>query len=305
MTHARVKFIVNPNADHGRAWRTAAALKPLVEEHAQADWCGTVFPRHAIELARQAGEDGYSLVVAVGGDGTAHEVMNGVMQVPAERRPQMGIIPLGTGNDFAFACGMSHDPLEAVRQVLTGKPKPIDIGVMEDDSGRRAFWDNTLGIGFDATTTIRSRKLTYLRGFLVYLAAVLQTIAFNHTAPVMRVTSDQESWSEPSLMLTLCNGEREGGGFLVAPGARNNDGIMDYAMVRKVSRPKMLQLLPEVMKGTHGRFKEVRLGQFTKMTLESNGEITIHLDGEIYAGFGSSVRKLVVEMLPGALTVVS
>jgi YegS/Rv2252/BmrU family lipid kinase len=305
MTQPRVKFIVNPNADLGRAWRTAPTLRPIVEEFAKADWCGTVFSRHAIDLARQAGEAGYDIVVAVGGDGTVHEVMNGLMQVPPEQRPMMGIVPLGTGNDFAYACGLPTNPVEAARRLFTGKPRLVDIGLMEDDNGRRVFWDNSLGIGFDATTTIRSRKLTRLRGFLIYLVAVLQTIAFNHTAPKLQVSTDRENWEDASLMFTLCNGEREGGGFLIAPGARNDDGLFNYAMVRRIPQLKMLQLLPEVMKGTHGSSKDVRLGHFTRMDLLSDGEMTIHMDGEIYAGFGSSVRKLTIEMLPGALTVVS
>jgi YegS/Rv2252/BmrU family lipid kinase len=305
MSQPRVKLIVNPNADLGRAWRIASALQPLVAEYCQPDWTGTVFPRHAIELAHQAAIQGYDLVVAVGGDGTAHEVMNGLMQVPPTLRPKMGIIPLGSGNDFAFACGMSHDPFQAIRQVFTGNPKAIDIGLMIDDTGRRAYWDNTLGIGFDATTTIRSRKLTYLRGFLLYLAAVLQTIALNHTAPTLRIVTDQETWVEPTIMLTLCNGEREGGGFLVAPGARNNDAVLNYAMVRKVSRLTMLQILPAVMQGTHGRFKDVQLGRFSRLKLESDAGFTLHLDGEIYAGFTSTLRKLEIEILPAALTVVA
>ena len=78
-THA-IRLIVNPNADMGRAWRNAAELRPVIEEFGGADWAGTVYPFHATELARQAAEDGYQLVIAAGGDGTAHEVINGLMQ---------------------------------------------------------------------------------------------------------------------------------------------------------------------------------------------------------------------------------
>src|SRR3990172_6830669 len=97
----RIKIILNPNADLCRAWRSASDLRPIVDEFGGADWSGTVYPTHAIELARQAGEDGYQMVVAVGGDGTVHEVINGLMQLPAEKRPRLGVVPLGSGNDFA------------------------------------------------------------------------------------------------------------------------------------------------------------------------------------------------------------
>ncbi len=305
MSQHNVKIIVNPNADLGRAWRTASDLRSIVDELGGADWAGTVYPGHAIELARQAGEAGYARVIAVGGDGTAHEVVNGLMQIPAGRRPLMGIVPMGTGNDFAFAVGMPADPHQAVRQALQGKPKAVDIGVMRDPLGRTIYWDNTLGVGFDATVTIRSRKFTYLRGFPLYLAAVLQTILLNHDAPHMQVKTDREEWSEQALLLVVCNGEREGGGFLVAPGARNNDNVLNYARIRRVSRPMMLRILPEVMKGTHARFSSVSMGQLTQMELKADAPLIIHADGEIYAGFGTDIRSLQVEMLPGALQVIT
>jgi diacylglycerol kinase (ATP) len=299
-----LKLIINPNADLGRAWRLASDLRPIADEYGGADWTGTVFPTHATELAYQAAEEGYPLVVAVGGDGTAHEVFNGLMRVPAERRPRMGVVPMGSGNDFAFALGMNHSPAYALREVLTGQPKRLDLGQLEDSRGRREYFGNTLGIGFDATVTIRSRNFTYLQGFPLYLAAVLQTIALNHDAPHMQISGDLESWEDDLLMLVLCNGGREGGGFAVYPGAKTDDGILDYAAIRRVSRPMMLRLLPEVMNGTHGKFPQVRMGQFHHMQIQADRPLVIHTDGEIYAGFGVDIRQLSIEILPGALEVV-
>src|SRR4030042_4709996 len=116
----KVKLIVNPNADLGRAWHMAGDLRPIVEEFGGADWTGTVYPTHAVELARRAAEEGHELVIAVGGDGTAHEVANGLMQVPQERRPRMGIVPIGSGNDFSHAVGMDRSPYVALRQIFPG-----------------------------------------------------------------------------------------------------------------------------------------------------------------------------------------
>lgn len=303
MPRHQVKLIINPNADLGRAWRSASDLRPVIEEFGGADWTGSAYPTHATELAHQAAEDGYRLVIAAGGDGTVHEVVNGLMQVPIEQRPVLGVVPLGTGNDFAHTVGMPPSPLSALRQIFTGKPRRIDIGRLQDDSGRSEYWDNTLGIGFDATVTIRSRKFTYLRGFLVYMLSVLQTIVLNHDAPRLVVTSDQETWDEKTIMLTVCNGPREGGGFLIAPQAAPDDEVFNYAAVRKVSRLMMLRLLPEFMKGTHEGFKAVRTGKLRHATVQSDAPLTIHTDGEIFAGFGVNVQKLSVEILPGALQV--
>jgi diacylglycerol kinase (ATP) len=299
----KVKLIVNPNADLGRAWRWAADLRPVVEEFGGADWAGTVYPTHAIELSRQAALEGYELVVAAGGDGTVHEVVNGLMQVPADIRPRLGIVPLGSGNDFAHSIGMNKNSVLAARQVLSGQPRRIDIGRLEDARGRVEYWDNTVGLGFDTTVTIRSRRIPLVRGFLIYLIAVLQTILLNHDAPRLHIATDQETWDEAILMLVLCNGGREGGGFTVAPEARPDDEILHYTAITKVSRPMMLRLLPEVMRGTHGRFKQVRMGVCKRMDVLSDRPLYIHTDGEIYSGFGVDVRNVKFEIIPGAIEV--
>jgi diacylglycerol kinase (ATP) len=304
MTGHKTKFLVNPNADMGRAWRTIADLRPLMEEFGGADWAGTVYPTHATTLARQAAEDGYTLVIAAGGDGTVHEVINGLMQVPSDVRPRLGIIPLGSGNDFAHTIGINSNPAEALKQIYTGQPKRIDLGVFDIGRGEHEYFDNTFGMGFDATVTIRTHRITHIHGFMMYLVAVLQTIVLNHEAPQMHIVTDGETWDEETIMLVVCNGPREGGGFLVAPSAVNSDGILNYASICHVSRLMMLRLVPEVMKGTHGRFKQVRLGQLHKLQLHSERPLTIHADGEIISGFGTNVRDITVEVVPGALEII-
>jgi len=300
----KINLIVNPNANLGRAWRASADLRPIVEEFGGADWAGTVYPTHAIELARSAAEQGYELVIAAGGDGTIHEVVNGLMRVPAEKRPKLGIVPLGSGNDFSYAIGMDKRPAFALRQVFAGNPKLIDVGLLQDDHGRKEYFANGVGVGFDATVTIRSRHYTMLQGFSAYMAAVLQTIALDHEAPSMHIQTDQEIWDEATMMLVMCNGPREGGGFLVAPEAKPDDGVFHYASVRQVSRLVMMRLLPEVVRGTHGRFSQVRMGTFKELNMKSDRPIYVHTDGEIFVGFGMDVRQLSVQVIPGALEVV-
>jgi diacylglycerol kinase (ATP) len=303
MVKRKPKLIINPNADLGRAWRWASDLRSVVEEFGGADWTGTMYPTHATELARQAAEDGYELVISVGGDGTTHEVINGLMQVPLERRPRLGIVPVGTGNDFANNVGMKTQPDVAMRQVFTGQPKRIDIAVIESGE-RREYWDNTLGIGFDAKATIHSRRIPVLSGFPVYLFSAIQTVMLNHDPAFLNVETDQETWEDKNLQIALCNGPREGGGFHVAPDAQVDDGWLDYAAITKVSRFMMLRLLLEVMKGTHGRFPQVRINKFREMSIKSDRPLVIHTDGEIFAGFGTDVRELTVKVLPSALEVI-
>ena len=302
--HRKIKIVLNPMADMGNAWRVARDLRSITEEHGGVDWSGTVYPGHAIELAKQAGRDGYDLVIAMGGDGTVHEVMNGLMQMPEEKRPILGVVPVGSGNDFAHGINASNMPTEALKRALNGEPSRVDLGLMTDENGRTEYFDNTLGIGFGAIVTIRSHQLPVLRGFLMYLTSVLQTIIIDHNPIQMHIESDGEKWEEKVIYLVLCNGPREGGGFLIAPDAKIDDGILHYAMITNVSRPMMFRIVPEVMKGTHGRFKQVRMGTCKKFSLSANRPLYIHADGEIFTGPGTDLRRVSFEILPGALKVI-
>jgi diacylglycerol kinase (ATP) len=300
----KVKIILNPVADMGNAWRVANDLRPIINEYGNADWSGTVYPTHAVELTRQAGEEGYDMVIAMGGDGTVHEVVNGLMQLPEDKRPILGVVPVGSGNDFAHAMGVPLQSDRALAHALSGEASSVDLGLMTDENGRKEYFDNTLGIGFDAVVTIRSHKLPVLRGFIMYLTAVIQTILLNHDPALMKIEADGEKWEQSNLMLVLCNGPREGGGFLVAPDAIPDDGILHYAIIKKVSRLMMFRLVPEVMKGTHGRFDQVTLGSCKRMSVQADRPLYIHADGEIYTAFGSDLRGLTFEVLPGVLKVV-
>ncbi len=302
----KVKLILNPMADLGRAWKTANDLRPIAQEFkGELSWSGTVYPTHATELAKQAAEEGCDIVVAMGGDGTVHEVMNGLMQVPAERRPVMGVVPIGSGNDFAYSMGITNKSDQALASVFKGENiQVVDVGLITDENGRTEYFDNTLGIGFDTVVTIRSHKLPIVKGFLMYLTAVIQTIILNHNPARMQIETESEKWQDNVIMLTLCNGPREGGGFMLSPNSSNNDGKMEFVTVGKISRATMFRLLPEFLKGTHMRFKQVRMGEFKTMKISSDLPLYIHADGEIYTSFGSNLRGASFEILPQALRVV-
>jgi diacylglycerol kinase (ATP) len=302
--HRKVKIILNPMADMGNAWRVARDLRSITEQHGDVDWSGTVYPGHAIALAAQAGDQGYDMVIAMGGDGTVHEVVNGLMKIPAEKRPVLGVVPVGSGNDFGHALNISQVPTEALVRALEGDPISIDLCMMTDEHGRTEYFDNTLGVGFGAMVTIRSHRIPVLRGFMIYLIAVIQTIIIDYIPIHMQIKTDEQEWEQKVKYLVLCNGPREGGGFLVAPDAKIGDGIMNYVMITDVSRPMMFRIVPEVMKGTHGRFKQVRMGTCKKFSLTANRPLYIHADGEIFSGPGTDLRKLSFEILPDALKVV-
>ncbi len=297
---SKIKLILNPTANHGRSVREAADLRLLMANH-DVDWSGTEYPGHAIQLAHQAGGQGFDLVIALGGDGTVHEVINGLMQSPQETRPALGIVPLGSGNDFAHILGLPTDPGEALLSALNGQPHNLDIGSLRDENGRLEYFNNTMGMGFDSLVNLHARKITAIHGFMMYFLALMITI-FRYFDPIdLHVETDQETWDLRSLMLALGNGTREGGGFIITPEAVLDDGLLNYLTIKKISRLMMLRLVPEVMRGTHGRFKQVKMGTCRRMTVTSKQPLYIHCDGEIYAGFGTDVHKLTIQILPNSI----
>lgn len=301
----RVKVIFNPFADGGRAWAIASSLQATIEKQGGAEWAASEYPTHATEIAATAAQEGYDVVAALGGDGTVHEIVNGLMQSPPAERPKLAIIPLGSGNDFCSNVGVLQPPEDAMMHAFSGGSKAVDVALVRDGSGREEHWNNVLGIGFDAATVINSLKLTRLRGFAMYFLAVMRTIFGDHVAPRMRIEMDGEVIEDELLLLALCNGAREGGGFMVAPEARPDDGILDFAMIGYVSRLMMLRLVPEIMNGTHERFKQVRMGRFKRLHLVADQPLVVHTDGEIFATLSSDVRELTVEILPEALHVIA
>ncbi|HKJ40198.1 MAG TPA: diacylglycerol kinase family protein [Anaerolineales bacterium] len=300
--HRKIKIILNPVADMGNAWRVARDLRSITEQHGGIEWSGTVYPGHAIDLAKSS--EGYDMVIAMGGDGTVHEVMNGLMQIPVDKRPILGVVPVGSGNDFAHGIGVPTKPTEALSHAINGEPSTVDLGLMTDEQGRKEYFDNTLGVGFGAIVTINSHRLPLLRGYIMYLTAIVQTIILDHNPITMQLETDTEKWDQKVIYLAICNGSREAGGLPMAPDAKMDDGIFHYAMIEDVSRLMMFRILPEVMKGTHGRFKQVKMGTFKKLTLTADRPLYIHADGEIYSGPGTNIRKVSFEILPDALKVV-
>ncbi len=297
-------LIFNPNSDRGRSGQKASDLRAIIEEMGGADWAGTEYPAHATQLAAEAGIKGYKTVVALGGDGTVHEVINGLMKIDALQRPRLGIVPIGSGNDFAHAAGIQSDSQAAIRRIFTGAPKAVDVLLMRDGAGRMEYFNNTAGIGFDGAINIQSRKITGLYGFIMYLTATLMTVANHFDAPHLKITYDGGTLDQPILMFTIGNGPREGGGFNTTPGSKVDDGIVECVYIRPVSKLRILQLIPTVMNGTHLREKEVKLIKTTRLVIDSDRALPIHLDGELFAPYEAEVRHVEIQLMPGAIQLI-
>ncbi len=297
----RIKLIFNPHADRGHAWDLVHTLQGMIQRQSGVDWATSDYPGHATDLTLQASEAGYEVVAALGGDGTIHEIVNGLMRIPEDKRPLLAAVPLGSGNDFCANIGISQNPEQAILRVFEGEPKAVDVGRVRDNLGHVEYWDNTMGIGFGASVALHAYRIRRLRGFMMYLWAVLRTVISNYHAPGMSFVSDNEDFEQEILFLALCNGRREGGGFLTAPSAKPDDGVLNYALFESVSRPMMLRIIPEVIRGTHERFPTVHLGEFKRLKITSDAPFPLQTDGEILAGFNSRVTSVEVEVLPGAI----
>ncbi len=298
----RTVVIFNPAADHGRARRLQAQIPVWAEAYGGCDLWPTERPDHATDLARQAVDQGYELVIAAGGDGTMHEVVNGLVESGAAGAP-MGIIPIGSGNDYPFGLGLAEEPREAFDRIFDGRQMVVDLALYEDDKGRSELAINGIGIGFDAIVSIQTQTITRVHGFAMYFLAALRTLAFYYQTPHLRIRFDDQEVEQASLMLPIGVGPRIGGGFRLTPDADLSDGLLDSCLVNPIGRPTLLRLLPQAMKGTHVDSPHVTMRRNRHIEIDSNMALPIHADGEIFAYLDDNVRHVRVTSVPAALTI--
>jgi YegS/Rv2252/BmrU family lipid kinase len=259
----------------------------------------TAAPGHAVDLARDAVSQGGEKVVAVGGDGTVNEVLNGMLLAGADpQATALGVVPIGTGNDFAVGAGLPLDLQGACQVVAGNQSRILDVGRFDADNEEPRFFGNGVGMGFDAMANIESRKITRLRGSLLYLVAVIRTLAFYYDAPLATIHIDGEELVQPCLMISVMNGQRMGGGFKITPHSRMDDGLLDLCVAREVSRAKMVRFVPRFMRGTHITDPDITMGQGRKIEVVSKMPWASQADGEIY---GVGARRFEVELLPQRL----
>lgn len=287
--------ILNPAAGRGAAWRARNVLaRAFHREGWSADIVPTERPGHATELASTAARNGAPYVIAVGGDGVVHEVANGLLAVRSTAA--LGVVPIGTGNDFAKLTGVyRHSVDRAVRRLVTATPQRFDAGKVLDE-----FFVNTLGFGFGPAVVQRRNALPGLKGFLSYLVPVLQTFA-SFRPPLLEVRTDGHHERGNMMLVEVCNGTTAGGSYRFAPGADPRDGLLDVCLIRKIGLLRFLAALPRVMRGTHERMNEVTLVRSRSVTIRSpEAPLMMHLDGELRT---PEVRECTVTVEPGCLNV--
>ncbi len=303
----RTKVIVNPVSGRGAGGEAVPQIQQFGHEHG-LDWelVLTEHPWQAAELAQQAVSEGFESVIAVGGDGTANEVLNGLMwaKQAGEDVGTMGMVSIGRGNDFAFGVGIPAGLEAGLATILKGQRRVIDVGLVVGGlypEGR--YFGNGVGVGFDAVVGFEALKMKRLHGFLSYIVAALKTIFLYYKAPLVRVVYDDNEVVQPCLMVSVMNGRRMGGGFMMAPEARTDDGAFDLCIAAQVSKGKVLALIPEFMKGSQAKDAAIRTGRARRVQVNAiEGVLPAHADGETLCVEG---QELSMELLPAQIEVIS
>lgn len=295
----RVTLIVNPKAGSSRG---AAAAAAATAEFTEAGWEVTTWlttaPGDAIALARRAADEGYDAVFACGGDGTLSQVLAGLLDtgIPA------GIIPAGTGNDFARTIGLSRKPRLAARQLLHGHVADIDLMRVNDGP----LWSvNIIGVGFDAQVTLRMNGLTGTgRGLPTYLATVARELIAYHPTRLRASVDSKTVWEGQALLLAIANAQSYGAGMRIAPMARVDDGVINVVLVEHMSRLEVIRNFPRVFRGTHISHPAVHTWEGREVTIETpDGPAPALVDGDVQCRTPLTVRMSAGRaklLLPGA-----
>lgn len=286
-------FIFNPSANRSRARETHMWLQEQIEK----EWPGShIFvsgsERDAIKLASKAALR-FDAVIACGGDGTIQEVVRGIHD---KENSILGVIPLGTGNDFIKSAGISKSPATALKQLKSAVPADVDFVEFALD-GKPGIMINTLGIGFDGRINHETKRVKWLKGPLMYTAAVLKS-AFRLEPCDMNIIMDGKDESQTLVMLTLANGTTEGGNFKIAPNADITDGLLDVVMIKPMSVPGLFPRLGLFAIGKQHTSSKIKLHKCREIHIKSEKGMPVHADGE---NFGLHIRDVRARVVSGQL----
>ena len=294
-------IILNPAAGKGSAKRALPEIEACLDSlQVGYDLILTEQPGHAIRLAEEAGVNGYQTVVAVGGDGTVNEVINGLMAALSKGAltASLGVIPVGRGNDFSFGMGIPQDIPAACQLLVGGRTRKIDIGwVRGGDYPEGRYFGNGIGIGFDTVVGFEAAKLPpYISGMPAYLIAALKTIFLYFDAPLLHIEIDGQVLEQPCLLVSMMNGRRMGGSFMFAPDSQSDDGLLNLCIAHQVSRLQVLGLFPKVMGGTQKDHPAIQMPLGEVITVQAlQGSLPVHADGETICTAGKALEVKVLK----------
>jgi diacylglycerol kinase (ATP) len=292
--------ILNPAANRGNMEHYRTILRQRLQQEPQAEYVETTRQGEAQERAQQAAQDGRPVIV-VGGDGSVHEVVNGLLKVG--RRVPLGIVAAGSGNDYAWnTLKLPHDPAEAIERAFTGRLVDSDAGIV---NGR--YFANSFSVGLDADIAVAAgwmKKIPFMSGQRLYYSTTVKQLLFGYQrCPWLTLTVDSnEDGGEASLrryvLMAVTNGPTYGAGFRINPTADYADGMLDVCTISYTPLPRALKLLPLVQKGQHDGLPEVTFYRARSVHIASQKKVNIQMDGET-----TNATSFDAKILPGALWV--
>jgi diacylglycerol kinase (ATP) len=286
--------IVNPTAGGGRAGRLVPSLRERLGSRPEARLEITTRAGHA-ELLAAEGAPAHDRIVAVGGDGTVQEIINGMLASGEDA--SLGIVPTGSGNDLARSLGLPRDPAAAWSIAVGEATRSLDLALASGSAGERWF-GSAGGIGFDAqVAATMARRRSWQSGRAGYLLSTLAELGrFNNRE--IELTVDGVMSTRTVLFVAIANGEFYGGGMRIAPGAATDDGLLDICIVGDISRATALRQLLNLYRGTHVAHPQVELLQGRSISIDGGPESLVHLDGEPFGGLPARI-----ELHPARLSV--
>ncbi len=287
-----ILVIANPVASRGGATKALVKLRAMTKQYTMHsfDFMVTENPQHATRLVKMHADD-YDIVAAFGGDGTMNEVAQGLV---GSNTP-MGVLPFGTGNDFARSAGIPLGMATALELVCTGKAVPTDVGRVND-----TYFVNAVGIGFDGRANYEASKITRLKSDLVFLVAIIKTIRYWKATP-MTISVDGIKSTKTSYLVGIGNGWSVGGGIKLTPDARVDDGLIHVCHVSDIGPLKIFMNYGKLKKGTLADLDEVELSSGKTVIVDSEKPLPVHVDGEV---LGLDITHLELQSYPGALSVI-
>jgi diacylglycerol kinase (ATP) len=302
-----ISVILNPQASGGRGARVRPKLEDALRRRDLSySLVQTEEPGHATALAREAMDRAPDLVLVVGGDGTIHEVANGLLSREGAR-PPIGVIPVGTGNDFFRMVGGPKDPEKTLDALLSGTVKDFEVGEVRYN-GKSSYFVNLLGLGVDVEVLRKRESYPRLKGLPQYLAALVSAL-WSFRPSSVRVTlgpaegtTSGEVIDERTILVAVTVGPSVGGGFLLSPEASPYDGLLDLFFVKPLGVVKLARYIPKVIRGTHQGLPELVQRRVNSLTIERSDKVPFffEMDGE---NVPDPVTRLEVVVHPGLLQV--
>jgi len=284
---AAMRMIVNPVAANGAVSKRWPQMRDILRaEGGQFDASFTTGPNHATQLAREALSAGYRTIVAVGGDGTLNEVVNGLMlESMVNPTVNLGIIPGGTGSDLVRTLGIPHDCRAACHRLLRGKPHCIDLGLVTCVSEGREiqrYFLNVAGLGFDGEVAERvNRSSKALGGTIPFLSSLFVKLLTYQNKTVEVTLDGQQRLQQKVNSVLVCNGRYVGGSMHIAPHAALDDGLFDVVIIGDTGRLEVIANVPRIYRGTHLSHPKVDEYRARKVRAKAQERMLLQADGEL------------------------